>query len=102
MQLEGRRFVLAPDAVVAKREPRRLRPLFAAALAYGRCGPRLYRRYRTRGARRDLRGWVRSLGWLLVSVPSLGDPVRRHAWVRAAGVRLGRLVGSVEQRVFFP
>jgi len=102
LQLEGFRFALAPDAAVAKRERGRLGPLFRRALAFGRCGPLLYRRYRGRGARRDVAGATRSWLWLVVSVPLLGRPDGRRRWVRAAGVRLGRLAGSVSERTFFP
>jgi glycosyltransferase involved in cell wall biosynthesis len=102
LQLEGYRFGIAAAAVVAKRERAGVRELFGRALAYGRCGPGLYRRYRARGARRDLAGAAKSWAWLLVSVPRLGRPYVRRRWVRAAGVRLGRLVGSVTERVFFP
>ncbi len=102
LQLEGYRFSVARGAVVAKREPPGLGPLFRRAVAYGRCGPRLYRRYRRRGARRDLVGTVKSWAWLVVSVPRLGRADVRRRWVRAAGVRLGRLVGSAGERVFFP
>jgi hypothetical protein len=87
---------------VAKRERPGFGPLFARALAYGRCGPQLYRRYRGRGARRDLEGAARSWGWLVVSIPRLGRYELRRRWVRALGMRLGRLVGSVTERVFFP
>jgi glycosyltransferase involved in cell wall biosynthesis len=102
VQLGGYRFSAAPEAVVAKREPRDLRVHFHRALAYGRCGPKLYRRYRRRGARRDLAGAAKSWAWLLVSIPRLGNDSLRRRWVRAAGVRLGRLAGSVSERAFFP
>jgi GT2 family glycosyltransferase len=102
LQLEGYRFTIAAAAVVAKRERAGLGPHFRRALAYGRCGPRLYRRYRARGARRDLVGAAKSWVWLVVSVPMLGRRSVRRRWVRAAGVRLGRLAGSVTERVFFP
>jgi glycosyltransferase involved in cell wall biosynthesis len=102
LQLAGCRFCVAPQAVVAKREPPGLGPLFRRAFAYGRCGPNLYRRFRRRGARRDLVGTAKSWAWLVVTVPRLRrTDVRRH-WVRAAGVRLGRLAGSIGERVFFP
>jgi len=102
MQLQGFRFAVAPGAVVARREREELGPLFRRAFAYGRCGPMLYRRYRGRGARRDLGGTAKSWAWLVVSVPRLVQAGVRRRWVRAAGVRLGRLVGSVTERVFFP
>jgi glycosyltransferase involved in cell wall biosynthesis len=101
LQLEEYRFSVAHGAVVAKREPPGLGPLFRRALAYGRCGPGLYRRYRRQGARRDLLGAAKSWAWLVVAAPALGRLRVRRRWVRAVGVRLGRLWGSVDQR-FFP
>jgi glycosyltransferase involved in cell wall biosynthesis len=102
LQLHGYRFSLAPAAVVAKREPASLGILFRRALAYGRCGPNLYRRYRRNGARRDLVGSAKSWAWLVVALPGLARTDVRRRWIRAAGVRLGRLVGSVREGVFFP
>lgn len=102
LQLHGYRFSLAPAAVVAKREPAGLGTLFRRALAYGRCGPNLYRRYHRDGARRDLVGSAKSWAWLVVALPGLARTDVRRRWVRAAGVRLGRLVGSVREGVFFP
>jgi len=102
MQLDGFRFAIALGAVVAKRERDELGPLFRRALAFGRCGPMLYRRYRARGARRDLAGTAKSWVWMVLWLPRLGNPDVRRRWVRAAGVRVGRLAGSVTERVFFP
>jgi cellulose synthase/poly-beta-1,6-N-acetylglucosamine synthase-like glycosyltransferase len=102
LQLEGFHFSLARDAVVAKREPRDLAPLFRLGLSYGRCGPDLYRRYRHQGARRDVAGSARSWAWLVLATVALWRADVRRRWVRAAGVRLGRLAGSVTNRVFFP
>ncbi len=102
MQLAGYRFAVTDSAVVARRERTDLREVFTQALAYGRSGASLYRRYRRQGARRDLAGTARSWGWLMVSLPQLRRIDRRQQWVRAAGVRLGRLLGSYRERVFFP
>jgi glycosyltransferase involved in cell wall biosynthesis len=102
LQLAGYRFGVADGAIVAKRERPGLGPLFHRALAYGRCGPKLYHRYRPRGARRDLPGSVKSWVWLVITLPRLGGAEVRRRWVRAAGIRLGRLFGSVSERVFFP
>jgi glycosyltransferase involved in cell wall biosynthesis len=102
MQLAGCRFAVATGAVVAKREREQLGLVFRRAVQYGRSGPLLYRRYRAHGARRQLGDWIRSLGWLLTALLRLGDRGVRRSWVRAAGMRLGRLIGSVEQRAFFP
>jgi glycosyltransferase involved in cell wall biosynthesis len=102
LQLEGYQFALVRDAVVAKREPRQLGSLFRLGLAYGRSGPALYRRYRHHGARRDLGGSLRSWAWLLLTLVGLWRGDLRRRWVRAAGVRIGRLLGSADKGVFFP
>jgi glycosyltransferase involved in cell wall biosynthesis len=102
LQLSGCRFATVTNAVVAKREPRRLGAIFTRAFSYGRSGPLLYRRFRGQGARRHVAGGLKAVAWMVVAVPLLVRAEVRRQWVRAAGVRLGRMVGSVEQRVFFP
>ncbi len=102
LQLKGFRFAIAPNAIVAKRERTAFKQVFRQASAYGRCGPILYRRHRSAGAGRDLSGAAKSWAWLVMSVPQLLRPERRTEWARAAGMRLGRLDGSLRQRVFFP
>lgn len=101
-QLQGFRFAAAPDAVVAKRERAEFGQVFRQAYSYGLCGPVLYRRYRLAGARRNLRGAIKSWCWLVYALPNLRHPERRLEWARAAGMRSGRLKGSGEERVFFP
>jgi glycosyltransferase involved in cell wall biosynthesis len=102
IQLAGYRFAVTADAVVEKRERSGVKPMFRAALGYGRCGPRLYGRYRADGMRRDLRGAAKAWVWLVVASPGLVIPMRRRQWVRTFGIRAGRLAGSVHLRVFFP
>jgi GT2 family glycosyltransferase len=102
LQLAGYRFAVTADAVVEKRERSGVKPMFRAALGYGRCGPRLYGRYRADGMRRDLRGAAKAWIWLVVASPGLVIPTRRRQWVRTFGIRAGRLAGSVRLRVFFP
>jgi GT2 family glycosyltransferase len=102
LQLKGFRFAIAPNAIVAKRERTAFNQVFRRASAYGRSAPLLYRRHRDAGARRDLAGAAKSWAWLAVSLPQLLRPDRRIEWARAAGMRLGRLDGSIRQRVFFP
>ncbi|MGH9080857.1 MAG: glycosyltransferase family 2 protein [Acidimicrobiales bacterium] len=103
LQLHGFRFAVESEAVVSKREPAGFWPVFRQAFAYGRCGPVLYRRHRRAGARRDLSGAAKSWLWLLLQSPRLIEPdPKRGAWARAAGMRSGRLAGSVGQWVFFP
>ena len=102
LQLGGYRFAVATDAVVAKRERPTAAGVGRASWAYGRSGPVLYRRFRASGMGRDLRGAATSWLWLLGAVPGLFDRERRIRWMRTFGLRAGRLVGSVDQRVFFP
>lgn len=102
LQLRGYRFMTAPKAVVAKRERADFAQMFVRAALYGRSGPILYRRHRSSGAQRNLRGAAKSWMWLAMSVPRLVHPERRIEWARTAGMRLGRLLGSLRQGVFFP
>jgi glycosyltransferase involved in cell wall biosynthesis len=102
LQLQGFRFDIAPDAIVAKRARTGFKPVLRQSFSYGCCGPLLYRRYRAVGAHRDVNGAIRAWAWLLVSLPSLLRPDGRLEWIHAAGVRVGRLVGSLKERAFFP
>jgi glycosyltransferase involved in cell wall biosynthesis len=103
LQGEGYRFVIEFGAVVAKRERPGFQEVFRQAAAYGRSGPALYRRHRTQGARRNLGGAAKSWLWLILLSPGLARPgSQRLDWARAAGMRSGRLAGSVRERVFFP
>jgi glycosyltransferase involved in cell wall biosynthesis len=102
LQLAGYRFTIATDAVVEKRERAAGLPTFRGAWAYGRCGPRLYVRYRAEGMRRDLRGAAKAWVWLAAALPGLVMRARRRQWVRTFAIRSGRLTGSVHLRVFFP
>jgi GT2 family glycosyltransferase len=101
LQLSGRRFVLNPDAVVAKRERRGFKAAFKRYTAYGRCGPVLFRRFRADGLRRDLILAAKTWIWLVLSTPRLVRPEFRERWARVAGWRTGSLVESVRQRVLF-
>jgi GT2 family glycosyltransferase len=103
LQVGGYRFVTEFGAVVAKRERGDFREVFRQAAAYGRSGPALYRRHRNNGARRNLTGAAKSWLWLVLLSPGLARPGgQRTNWARAAGMRSGRLAGSVRERVFFP
>jgi glycosyltransferase involved in cell wall biosynthesis len=102
LQLAGYRFAVTADAAVEKRERTGARPMFQAAWSYGRCGPRLFGRYRADGMRRDIRGAAKAWAWLVVASPGLVNPKRRRQWVRTFGIRAGRLASSIHQRVFYP
>jgi len=103
LQLHGFRFATAPGAVVAKRGQPGFKVAFRHGGAYGRCGPELYRRHRASGARPNLKGAARSWAWLIVQAPRLVKPGGlRGQWAHAAGMRTGRIAGSIRNRVFFP
>jgi glycosyltransferase involved in cell wall biosynthesis len=102
LQLAGYRFAVAPDAIVEKRERVSNLATFRAGWAYGRCGPRLFVRYRTTGMRRDLRGAAKAWLWLVLTLPGLIQHARRRQWIRAFAIRSGRLAGSFTLRAFFP
>jgi glycosyltransferase involved in cell wall biosynthesis len=103
LQLGEFRFALAPSAVVAKRDHPGFAENFRHGTAYGRSSPALYRRYRSQGARPDLRGAARSWLWLVTRAPLLlRRSTLRDQWAHAAGMRTGRIRGSVKERVFFP
>jgi glycosyltransferase involved in cell wall biosynthesis len=103
LQTEGYRFAIDDGAVVSKRDRVGFREVFQQGYAFGRGGPVLYRRHRTAGARRNLAGAARSWLWLLLHVPLLVESGNlRNQWARGAGMRTGRLLGSLTERVFFP
>jgi GT2 family glycosyltransferase len=103
LQLQGYRLVSAPAAVVAKRERLDGRSRRRQQFSYGKHDAQLYRRFRAAGMRRNNRLTVKTWTWLFVNAPlAWVSPVRRATWSRAWFLRLGRLVGSIEHRVFFP
>jgi GT2 family glycosyltransferase len=102
LQFAGYKFSTVTDAVVAKRERQTPSEVFRNGLTHGKSGPRLYRKHRAYGIRRDFRGTAKAWAWLVLEIPWLYRPEVRRRWLRVAGVRAGRLLGSVECRVFFP
>jgi len=102
MQLAGFRFTSTAEAIVAKRGRSSGRETLRTGWAYGRCGPALFRHYRAKGMKRNLRGAAKSWAWLIAKSPHLLSPSRRSDWLRVFGVRTGRLAGSLTHRVFFP
>jgi glycosyltransferase involved in cell wall biosynthesis len=101
IQLSGYRFALS-DAVVARRERSTVSDVFKRYVAYGRCGPVLYRRHKSSGLKSEPRAAFRAWAWLLLSLPRLRRSEFRITWVEIAGWRCGRLLESVKQGVFFP
>jgi glycosyltransferase involved in cell wall biosynthesis len=100
-QLLGHRFVLNPDAVLARRDQQGFNAVLRRYASYGRSGPALFRRFREEGLRRDLVLAAKTWIWLAVSTPRLLRPEFRDHWARVAGMRTGRLVASVRLKVLF-
>jgi cellulose synthase/poly-beta-1,6-N-acetylglucosamine synthase-like glycosyltransferase len=102
LQLAGCRFETAPEAVVSKRDHPGFARSFRHGTTYGLSGPTLFRRHRPDGARPDLAGAVKSWLWLVTHAPLLVRRDGRDQWAHAAGMRTGRLRGSMRERVLFP
>jgi glycosyltransferase involved in cell wall biosynthesis len=102
VQLCGHRFALNTEAVLARRDQRGFTAVYRRYTAYGRCGPTLFRRFRSEGLQRDLLLAAKTWVWLIVTTPRLVQSEFRDRWARVAGWRTGRLVESVRLRVLFP
>jgi glycosyltransferase involved in cell wall biosynthesis len=102
LQLAGHTCLMTTDSVVARRDRRGFWKVLGRFIAYGQCGPALYRRYRADGLRRDLTVAVKTWIWLVLMTPRLFQSGFRVRWASIAGWRIGRLLGSLRQRVFFP
>jgi hypothetical protein len=88
---------------VAKRERTDARSRRRQSIAYGRHDAALYRRFRSSGMRRNLRLTVKTYTWLILNAPlALVSRARRSVWSRSFYLRLGRLLGCAQQRVFYP
>ena len=101
LQLAGYRFTIG-EGVISRRERSGTMALLKRSMQYGRCGPVLYRRYRSQGLRADPRAAFRAWIYVIINLPRLVDPQFRPAWARVAGWRLGRLLESFRRHVFFP
>lgn len=102
-QMAGFKLCYEPNARIAYRLRDDLRGMWRQQLAYGRAVPKLYKRYRDVGAkRRKLSTVIGSWTRLVIGVPTLMSPARRGRWVTNLAGNVGRLLGSMEQRVFYP
>jgi GT2 family glycosyltransferase len=98
----GTPLVLVSDAVIHYRHRHRLRDLFKQTRGYGRGSARLQKRYGPLGlARTTPREAVVAWARLLARLPRLvtSSRERRAAWVVLLGWQLGRLEGSLRERV---
>lgn len=102
LQTSGARFVAVESAVVQKRNRDDPRSRARQAIAYGRGDPALFLRHRKYGMPRNTELALKTWGWLVCNLPLLMMAPRRRTWAHAFELRVGRLVGSVEQRVMYP
>jgi glycosyltransferase involved in cell wall biosynthesis len=102
-QLKGKRVGEAPGAVMYSRVPSSLGHVVRQAYGYGTASPLLYRKFRQFGMPRDLAAARRDWRWLALnwSAP-FSSSARRGYWLRIAVQRIGRFVGSLRYRTFFP
>nr|WP_091455147.1 glycosyltransferase [Actinokineospora iranica] len=101
-QLMGCSVVFAPGAVMRYRLRERLWSLARQQMGYGRADAKLLRDFREHGLRAD--GTTKALAhWLKLvwRAPAIASPDRGR-WVCHFAWRLGRLLGSAEQRVWCP
>jgi glycosyltransferase involved in cell wall biosynthesis len=99
-QLAGYRLGFAPDALTRVRFRTSLRATARQYFRYGVSEPRLYRRHRHNGMRRDpdaRETWT----WLVRSPRLLLSETGRGHWVRVAASKCGRACGSLRWRVLF-
>jgi glycosyltransferase involved in cell wall biosynthesis len=102
LQLRGHRLHFEPGALVHYRHRHDLREVWRQNLHYGMADVLLYKRYRAHGLRpRPLSQALRGFRGLLFRTPALMRRGSRGLWLRDAGHRLGRLQGSVQERMLF-
>ncbi len=102
-QLTGVTLHFAPDAVIHRRIRSEPRQVWRQHIRFGRSNARLYRRFRADGMRRtSVVDAAAVFGWGLVSAPMLVRRSHRHRWAELVGLRVGRVLGSIESRVFYP
>lgn len=105
IQLAGHALHFVPEAVVHVRVRGKLRDVFRQGCSWGRYSVRLYRASRALGTnplpnpcRLGFDAW-RSI---VLSMPSVRAERFRRTWVFQLGYRIGRLLGSIRERMLAP
>ncbi len=103
-RLEGVTPYFAADAIYQQRLRSDSGSIFAQAQAFGSSHATLWARYGTgRVAPADeLRQAVGEWWWVLTRAPLAAAGRNRAVWLRRAGRRIGRLRGSIRERVVLP
>lgn len=105
LQVKGYTLGYAPDALVAYRLRGTHRELWRQCVSYGRSDVRLYKDFRAQGMpRRSVIALLDTLAYIVVRNPIVPRIIRRNTtgmWVFHTANLIGRVRGSVEQRVFY-
>jgi glycosyltransferase involved in cell wall biosynthesis len=102
-QSAGYALAFAQDAVMRRRYPGRAAAVARQYFLYGISTPLLYRHFRHAGMPgSDVREALNAWRWLVrLSLRALRSPQFRSRWLRVAGLRSGRIVGSVRHGVLY-
>jgi glycosyltransferase involved in cell wall biosynthesis len=102
-QFAGYALGFAPDAVMRRRYPAEAGAAARQYFLYGISVPLLYRHFGVAGMPgSELSEALRTWRWLICSSPrALRSSQFRGRWLRVAGLRSGRVVGSIRRRVLY-
>ena len=101
-QLAGYRLAAADGARVHVRLRTRPRAVAHQFFIYGRGDAWLYRRYAAAGMQRRTRAETLAVWrWLVRTAPRVRSAELRCRWAQLLGLSVGRLAGSIRQRVLF-
>ncbi|MGH3801946.1 MAG: glycosyltransferase family 2 protein, partial [Pseudonocardiaceae bacterium] len=102
-QLAGYEVGFAPDAVVHYRLRSNISGMARQYYIYGKTHTMLYRDFATAGMPRlTLAELCREWGWLARHVPNLyRSRAQRAVWLTRFALRIGRIVGSMQNRVVY-
>lgn len=101
-QLAGFELHAVPNALVHYRLRPSLTGLIRQEIDYGVAEAQLYRKFASNGVRRRHPiAFVREAWWLLTRLPFAWSASRRGAWVRRWARQVGRIRGSIINRVWW-
>jgi glycosyltransferase involved in cell wall biosynthesis len=99
----GHRLVYVPEARIQYRYRPTMNSLWKRSRQYGEVAPAVAKRLEQLGAGRlPRRSGLKNYVWLARKLPSLRTKAGRARWLVVAGGKVGRLVGSIRNRYFYP